>query len=176
VIPNSREITVPPGLAPMLASPAHEAPPGAPPAKRPDPADNIGDLENERTVLAPRKSRAEPTAEPTGPTWVLVTPAGTRESISGIVVVGRQPAKTAFKGSDRSLVLKDSDSQVSKSHAVFDVDDAGLWVRDLGSTNGVVVIAPSGEDTEVTGDDRVAVPAGAEVELGGYVLTVERGA
>ena len=105
---------------------------------------------------------------------MLVTPDGSREPISGVVIVGRRPAKTDFKGSDRSLALKDPDGQVSKSHAVFEVDDAGLWVRDLGSTNGVVVIAPNGEETEVTGDDRVAVPSGAEVELGGYVLTVEQ--
>jgi pSer/pThr/pTyr-binding forkhead associated (FHA) protein len=105
---------------------------------------------------------------------VLVTPAGAREPISGTVVVGRQPAKTAFKGSDRSLILKDPEGQVSKSHAVFQVDEEGLWVRDLGSTNGVVVITPGGIETTVEGDARVAVPAGSEVELGGYVLTVEK--
>jgi hypothetical protein len=136
---------VPPGLAPSMPVPAVPAPSG------PDPADHDDDLENDRTVLAPKKQRPQPPA-PAGPSWVLVTPDGGREPLSGTVIVGRRPAKTDFKGADRSLILKDPDGQVSKSHAVFEVDDAGLWVRDLGSTNGVVVIAPNGEETEVTGD------------------------
>jgi hypothetical protein len=185
--PPPREITVPPGLSPIStpsAPPPPPAPPSPPPAAPParvevpaptpgEPADDEHPLADDRTVLAARKPHVSATPQ-SGGTWLLITPDGTREPITGVVVVGRQPAKTAFKGSDRSLILKDPDGQVSKSHAVFEVDDAGLWVRDLGSTNGVVVIAPTGEEAEATGGDRVAVPAGAEVELGGYVLTVER--
>lgn len=133
------------------------------------------EIDDDRTVLAPRKPRPQPKA-PAGPTWVLVTPDGGREPITGVVIVGRRPATTDFPGAEHSLILKDPEGQVSKSHAVFEADDAGLWVRDLGSTNGVVVIAPDGEETEAAGDRRVAVRAGSEVELGGYVLTVEQDA
>jgi hypothetical protein len=150
----TREITVPPDLAP----------PPPPPLPTPT-ATADDDLENDRTVVAsPRLPRA---------VWFLVTPSGAREPIAGTVVVGRQPAKTAFKGSDRSLILTDSSGQVSKSHAVFQVDAEGLWVSDLGSTNGVVVITPGGQETVADGGTRVAVPAGSEVELGAYVVKVE---
>ncbi|MEO8527517.1 MAG: FHA domain-containing protein [Pseudolysinimonas sp.] len=124
------------------------------------------DDDEDRTVLAPPRVPQS--------TWVLVTPSGTRERITGTVVVGRQPAKTAFKGSTATLKLADPDGQISKSHAVFEVDAQGLWVRDLESTNGVVVIAPNGEETTVTGDVRVAVTKGAEVELGGFVVTIDQ--
>lgn len=164
---------MPPGLAPIAAPPAPDAAPEVSTASAPDSAGH-DDLENDRTVLVPKKPRPQSKVESAGSTWVLVTPSGTREPITGIVVVGRQPAKTAFKGSDRSLALKDPEGQVSKSHAVFEVDGDGLWVRDLGSTNGVVVITPSGHETSVKADTRVTVPVGSEVELGGYVLTVER--
>jgi pSer/pThr/pTyr-binding forkhead associated (FHA) protein len=159
---NPREITLPPGLSPSV--PATPVPPPA----------ASDELVEDRTVFAQRTPRTPPSAAAVAQIWVLVTPAGAREPISGVVVVGRQPAKTAFKGSDRSLKLVDPDGQMSKSHAAFEVDDAGLWVRDLGSTNGVVVITPDGREIAVDADARVAVPDGSEVELGGYVVTVER--
>ena len=124
------------------------------------------DDENDRTVIAPPRVRRA--------IWVLETPDGVREPIAGTVVVGRRPAKTDFKGSDRTLILKDPEGQVSKSHAAFQVDDDGLWVIDLASTNGVVVITPGGLETTAEGATRVAVPDGSQVELGRYVLTVER--
>ncbi|MEO5535934.1 MAG: FHA domain-containing protein [Pseudolysinimonas sp.] len=106
--------------------------------------------------------------------WVLVTPSGDREALAGTVVVGRQPAKTAFKGADKTLKLVDPTGQISKSHAVFEADSDGLWIRDLASTNGVVVVAPSHEETVVSGDARISVASGSQVEFGPYVLTVER--
>lgn len=159
---NPREITVPPGLSASV--PAAPVPASA----------TADELVDDRTVFAERKSRIQPAVTSSAQAWVLVTPSGTREPISGTVVVGRQPAKTAFKGSDRSLKLVDPDGQMSKSHAVFEVDDDGLWVRDLESTNGVVVITPDGQEIAVEADARVVVPEGSEVELGGYVLAVER--
>ncbi|WP_229671342.1 FHA domain-containing protein [Salinibacterium xinjiangense] len=71
--------------------------------------------------------------------------------------------------------MDDPAKSVSKTHAMLEVDADGLWVLDLDSTNGVWVV-PAGEGAiEVEPGQRVAVPAGADLELGDLVIQVERG-
>ena len=126
---------------------------------------------------APPQQVAPPT--PTASTapaanWVLVLADGGEEPVTGVVLLGRNPAPFAAWPSARLLAVVDSTQSVSKTHAAFEVDDSGLWVHDLNSTNGVWVV--NGSDvTEVSPGRRVNVPSGASIELGDYVLTARRG-
>lgn len=154
-----------PGM-PVAPPPAPEAPAvTAPPAMTP-PAPPVPPQQ-----VAP-PAPAAPVAPVTN--WVLVLADGSEEPVTGVVLLGRNPAPFAAWPTARLLAVVDSTQSVSKSHAAFEVDDSGLWVHDLNSTNGVWVV--NGSDvTEVSPGRRVNVPAGASIELGDYVLTARRG-
>ena len=90
-----------------------------------------------------------------------------------MLLVGRNPAPfDAYPGAEL-LAVDDSTQSVSKTHAAFEVDEQGLWVHDLNSTNGVWVVRGE-EVTEAVPGRRVQVHEGSSVELGDYVLTVAR--
>ena len=137
-----------PGMAPV-------APPAAP-------AEFVA-TPNELTVTS-----STPAAQ-----WALHLPDGGHVVLGRHTLIGRNPAPQAAWPEAQLLPVADPTSSVSKTHAVFEVDDSGLWVNDLASTNGVWVV--SGSDvTEAMQGRRVRVPAGASVELGDYILTVSR--
>ena len=69
------------------------------------------------------------------------------------------------------LQVDDLTKSVSKTHALLEIDGGVLWVHDVHSTNGVYVVV--GDDVvEVVPGTRVAVPAGADLELGEFVTRV----
>jgi pSer/pThr/pTyr-binding forkhead associated (FHA) protein len=94
--------------------------------------------------------------------WALVVETGPQAGLAyvlgpGETVVGR--------GADSDIFLEDI--TVSRHHARFTVDDSGLRVEDLGSTNG----------TYVNGQwaDAYALTAGDELIIGKFHLVVARG-
>lgn len=110
---------------------------------------------------------------PEAPPWILVLADGTEVPVRGALLLGRNPAPFADWPNAQLLAVVDTTQSVSKTHAAFEVDDSGLWVHDLNSTNGVWVV--NGSDvTEASPGRRVNVPVGASIELGDYVLTVRR--
>lgn len=143
------------------SAPAVIVPPAAPvtpPAPQPAP---------QVAAPAPAASAAPPAA------WTLVLADGSETPLRGVLLLGRNPAPFPAWPDARLLAVTDTTQSVSKTHAAFEVDDSGLWVHDLNSTNGVWVV--NGSDvTEVAPGRRVNVPAGASIELGDYVLTVRR--
>ncbi|MBC7631902.1 FHA domain-containing protein [Aeromicrobium sp.] len=105
--------------------------------------------------------------------WRLVIEGREPVAVEGPLYLGRHPVAAADHPQARVLAVEDAAKSVSKTHALLEVDADGLWVHDLDSTNGVWVV-PAGEDaTEVTPGQRVAVPAGADLELGDLVIQVE---
>jgi hypothetical protein len=103
--------------------------------------------------------------------WTLTLADGTTATLTGSMLLGRDPAQLAHWSGATLLPLADTTKSVSKTHAGLEVDGSGLWVHDLDSTNGVWVVV--GEDaTEVAPGRRVAVPANAVIELGEYVVRV----
>lgn len=105
--------------------------------------------------------------------WVLTLPDGSTETVSGAVVIGRNPKAPAHWPTARPLAVADTTKSVSKTHALVELDGSGLWVHDLDSTNGVWVVV--GDDaTDVAPGRRAGVPAGASIELGDFVIRVER--
>jgi hypothetical protein len=124
----------------------------------------------------PPAGPAEPapvTAPTPVPRWLIQLPEGGETAVGSVLLVGRNPAAfDAYPGAEL-LSVDDSTQSVSKTHAAFEVDEQGLWVHDLNSTNGVWVVRGD-EVTEAVPGRRVQVHEGSSVELGDYVLTVAR--
>jgi hypothetical protein len=107
--------------------------------------------------------------------WRLMLADGQRVSIKGPLVIGRKPdAVDGYPGA-KLVSVEDPGKTVSKSHAVIIPYGEGLYVIDLSSTNGVAVVADSVRRT-VTSTEFHPVPDGSVVELGSYLLGVERDA
>ena len=104
----------------------------------------------------------------------LVLPDGTTYPLTGTTVIGRQPDVAAAPSATATLAIDDPDGLVSKSHAVLALDSGHLAVRDLGSTNGVIVLAPDGSEVEVGTDTATPLDDGFELELGGFVIRVAK--
>jgi predicted component of type VI protein secretion system len=103
-----------------------------------------------------------------------VLPDGTSHPVAGTTVIGRQPDVAAYPGATAVLAIDDPDGLVSKSHAVLDLDAGRLVVRDLQSTNGVVALTADGAEVEVSSDASTILDDGFEIELGSFVIRVER--
>jgi hypothetical protein len=122
--------------------------------------------------VAPQQVQAPaPATPPPAATWTLVLADGSEVPVHGVLLLGRNPAPFAGWPTAQLLAVADTTQSVSKTHVAFEVDDSGLWVHDLNSTNGVWVVR--GEDvTEVAPGRRVNVRSGSTIELGDYVLSV----
>jgi len=136
------------------------APPTAPAAPAP-----IDALDDRTTVAPPRKPRGA---------WRLVLPDGSTHPVAGTTVIGRQPDAAAAPGATATLAIDDPDGLVSKSHAVIELNGGRLGVRDLGSTNGAVVLAADGSESEVSSESSTALDVGYEIELGSFVIRIEK--
>jgi hypothetical protein len=117
----------------------------------------------------------ETPARRAAPAWRLHVP-GVPEPVlvEGTLYLGRNP--TAAPGTVAgTLSLVDPAKSVSKTHAMLEQDDEGLWVHDLDSTNGVWVVADGSDPVEVVPGRRIQVPANSVLELGDLALRVEHG-
>jgi hypothetical protein len=143
-----------PNLAPTPSIPA--------PVSAPLPADALDDR---TTVAAPRRLRG---------TWRLTLPDGSSHPLTGTTVLGRQPEVSAAAGASQTLEIHDPDGLVSKSHAVLELESGRLAIRDLDSTNGVIALAADGTETEVATAIATPLDNGSEIELGSFVIKIER--
>jgi hypothetical protein len=108
------------------------------------------------------------------PAWRLVLPGGEAAvTVDGPLFLGRNPTAAKDQAGARVLPISDPAKSISKTHAVLELDGGQLWVRDLDSTNGVWVVPAGGEPIAVAPGTRVVVPAGADLELGDFVIQVE---
>lgn len=156
-MPGSTMIDVPSFGGPPISAPQLLPPPPPPP-----PSDALDD-----------RTRVAPPRRPRG-AWRLVLPDGTSHPISATTVIGRQPDVATAPGATETLAIDDPDGLVSKSHAVLELDGARLSVRDLGSTNGVVALGADGDEFTVTSASSTALDDGYEIELGSYVIRIEK--
>ena len=81
---------------------------------------------------------------------------------AGLAYVLGEGETTAGRSGDADIFL--GDVTVSRDHVRFHVDDSGLWMEDLGSTNGTYVNGSR--------QDRAALEAGDEVIVGKFHLVV----
>jgi hypothetical protein len=117
--------------------------------------------------------------QPTAPipsAWRLVIP-GVEQPVlvdaTAPLFLGRAPVAPPDRPGSRVLAVPDPEKSISKTHAMLELELGELRVHDLHSTNGVWVVPVGSEAIEVEPGEPVAVPAGAELELGDVVIRVE---
>lgn len=99
------------------------------------------------------------TAAPTAPAWLAAAPVkpaarwmlqtddgDPTEITESVAVLGRNPTAERTSGVAQLVALHDTSKTVSKTHARIALADAVWSVTDLGSTNGVHVVAPDGQN------------------------------
>ena len=176
-----------PIVAPARPEPAKRAEPSAPvvestpvaePVEAPAPPTPAAPTPVAEPVEAPALPTAPTAVAASAPrlAWRLQLPAGGDPIyLDGTVLVGRNPAASVDWPSATLLGVADPTRSVSKTHALLEVDGDDLWVHDLDSTNGVFIVASEDEVVEVAAGTRSQLAAGVDLELGDYVLRVERG-
>lgn len=120
-----------------------------------------------------RRTVAPTEAEPTETVTILLD-TGERYEVRGSVLVGRAPERRT--GDDSTLFpLPDLSRSLSKTHARLEWSGAVLWVTDLRSTNGSVLVSPVGERQPLAPGLRGAASVGWTVELGQRSFEVRPG-
>ncbi|MCU1578469.1 MAG: hypothetical protein JWP19_673 [Rhodoglobus sp.] len=129
----------------------------APSIPDPSPAD-------ESTQKIQRRARA--------PRW-LVTPHGmTPIPLASPIVIGRSPSDSG-DGNVYLLTVPRSENTVSKSHARLELLDGGVVITDLGSINGTILVGADDKLIDCEPHVATAIPAGYEIELGDFLVSVE---
>lgn len=101
--------------------------------------------------------------------WLLLLPDGTSLAIADALVVGRQPVS-----SDGGPTAAVPSAEVSKSHARFSIAGGELRVRDLDTTNGTVIVHHNDTEERASSVAEMVLVPGDRLEIGSYVLVVER--
>ena len=143
--------------------PVGALPAGPPPAAAPSPRPDV-------TVSLPRPDV----------TVLLVFDGGQRDQLpfGTAAVLGRDPAPQV--ASDRTIVVRDDVGSVSKSHLRIEHTADGVWLTDLGSTNGthllvdnrVSEVGPDGPMVPLAPRVRTRVDDVVRVALGQRLLMV----
>ena len=143
----------------LVAPPPWTVHPEARPAQSP-PASRI----NDKTRITTRSPRREVR-------WRLLSVDGALIDIDGTIVVGRDPSSNLVANST-AVPIADEGRSMSKSHAVLRVNDEGLFVEDLHSTNGVRIVR-GGSEIKVAAGTPAAVRAGDVLVLGEREFGIE---
>lgn len=97
---------------------------------------------------------------------------GSLVALTPPTVLGRNPVAPGSHPDAVPLVV--SDGLTSKTHLLVGRDDAGPWVIDLHSTNGVSVSkVPGTAPVRIEAGRKVHLPAGAVLAFGGRTLTAD---
>ncbi|WP_157156614.1 MULTISPECIES: FHA domain-containing protein [unclassified Diaminobutyricimonas] len=104
-------------------------------------------------------------------TWQLSFADGQQLTLSGVLLIGRNPATRAPWPAARTVAVVDPQKTVSKTHAAFELTADGFRVHDLDSTNGVIVRSDHGEQVVPPGHPQL-IQTRAEVSLGEFIIHV----
>lgn len=160
-------ITPPPGLIPETPAPQPNLESGTRRISRNDrPARSAEIPAFFPTVIGLPATPAAPLS------WVVTLPDGATQEVSSVLVLGRNPSAVAGWPSATLLAVIDQQKTVSKTHAALEREGDDLWVHDLDSTNGVVIVGSDGTPTEVLPGTRARIESGSRLELGSFVLTI----
>ncbi|TFD18723.1 DUF5684 domain-containing protein [Cryobacterium sp. TMS1-13-1] len=82
--------------------------------------------------------------------WTLETEHGLKVSLTKpVVLLGRNPTRGSAHPDAQLVLLQDPGKTVSKTHARLDFVDGAWGIRDLQSTNGIVLIDGAGDESEL---------------------------
>lgn len=140
---------------------------------RPDPAPTAAD--REAAEPEPDDSGAAEDTRVAAPRrWLLMLADGSRTSLPGPLLLGRDPAAIADRPDAGLMPLVDPGKTVSKTHALLEPEPGGVRVRDLHSTNGVAIDTLVGRQLMAAGGEGLA-PLGATIMLGSFAIVVATG-
>lgn len=119
----------------------------------------------ETTIAVQRRST--PT-QPERRRYALRFDDGAVASVLSTLIVGRDPAATdhSHASSTQLFAVSDQPLSVSKTHFLVREHDGVLWVEDLHSTNGTVVVRPNGERCPAEPGRPVVAEPGSVVVFG----------
>lgn len=91
---------------------------------------------------------------------------GSREPlvIPSNVVLGRNPSPQ--QNGDVVLAVPDRTGTVSRNHVRLEITAGHMWITDLNSTNGTLVVNEDGEEIDLVAQQRHAIQSGARISLG----------
>jgi hypothetical protein len=136
------------------------------------------DEEDYGTRLVP--TRANLPGRPGDEGWYVQIDDGRRIPVNGTVLIGRRPSQPTDASVDAprepaTLVeVGEGGQAVSKVHLAVGVDARGLYVTDLGSTNGTALVNTSGELDPCQPGIAARVREGQSVSFGDRTLVVMR--
>jgi len=117
----------------------------------------------DRTLKVPRKQRTNH--------W-LVKPHGLASlPLVTSAVLGRQPSLGNTEGA--IIVVPIGENTVSKRHAKLELVNNGVYITDLGSSNGTILVGPGDEIIHCELNIPTPIPIGYTIELGDYVVSIE---
>jgi len=105
--------------------------------------------------------------------WLLRFDTGQTFLLNGTALVGRAPSASPQYPNAALVRVEDASRTVSSNHLAVGGTDLGVWIVDLGSTNGSAVISKIGQERAVSSGTRVSVESGGRVRLGDRVMRVE---
>lgn len=108
-------------------------------------------------------------------TWELVFDDASRLTVTSFGLIGRAPQQMRGRAIAQLVPLRDPQRMLSKMHLAFGADEYGVWVEDLGSSNGTEVLQP-GERwaRRLDSGEVVRLGEGAGVQVGGRGFRVQR--
>lgn len=105
-------------------------------------------------------------------TVLLVFDTGQRDQLpfGAAAVLGRDP--TPLVASDRTVVVRDDGGSVSKSHLRVEHTTDGVWLTDLGSTNGTHLLVDGSASVPLAPRTPTRIDGVVRVAVGQRVLMV----
>ncbi|QKJ18467.1 RDD family protein [Microbacterium hominis] len=97
---------------------------------------------------------------------------GSLVRVPSFALIGRDPESASGESVDARVSLDDPERLMSKTHAAFGQSAEGVWVSDRGSRNGTQLHSPGGDVVDVPTQERMLVPTGWRVQLGGRSFEV----
>ncbi|WP_214468492.1 RDD family protein [Microbacterium flavescens] len=169
--PAAESFAAPAATAASFPAPAAAAPTPAPVAPTPAPAPAPAPAEVVQVV------GAAPAAGLRRAQAMVRFDDGSVVRVPVLGLIGRDPEPAAGETADAVVRLDDPQRLMSKTHAAFGQDAEGVWVGDRGSRNGTQLLSPGGDVVDVPAGERMRVPVGWTVQIGGRTFElVPRGA
>jgi len=105
--------------------------------------------------------------------WIAVLDDGRELSVTGLVLLGRNPQARPGEEDAELIKVADETRTVSKTHLALGVDASGLFVMDRGSTNGTTLTTAANGSKPCPAGDVVPATEGI-VSFGDHWLRIER--
>jgi hypothetical protein len=115
---------------------------------------------------------ASPSRHATRRSVGIVLDTGERYEISESLLLGRSPVDPSGRGDRALLAWPDLTRRVAKTHVLLEWSGTVLWVTDLHSVTGTVLVNPGGDRQLLAPDVRTAAVIGSTLECGGRSVKV----